>query len=435
MRIRIIISTSCAVLAAVGVAVTTAAAAPAAATSAAAARPGAAAAGAGTRGAATSHAATSQAAAAPGYRMACPPARPGQARCYAMWAPQTPVNRAIAAGRTGSAATPAGWGAKDIEAAYKLPVARNPHQTVAVVDAYSTPHLASYLATYRKEYGLPPCTAASGCFREVNEQGTASLPPSGEGTGWDLETTLDVDMASAACPECRILVIEASSQNLTDLATAENTAARLGANAISNSYGAREDGYAMTLAGAYNHPGHAIVVSSGDSGFTSASFPANLDTVTAVGGTELARAKNTRGWAEQVWNAGGGAGGSGCSAYVPKPRWQHDPHCSMRTIADVSAVAWNIPIYDAFYGGWGLVGGTSAASPLIAGVYALAGNAAKTAAGFEYSHAGSLFDITAGNNDLFAGTGAQCGGDYLCVAKKGYDAPTGLGTPNGTGAF
>ena len=89
-------------------------------------------------------------------KAACAPARPGFARCYALWGPQATVNRAIAAGITGAAATPKGWGAKDLESAYKLPVSRHPHQTVAVTIAYNTPHLAHYLAVYRKEYGLPP---------------------------------------------------------------------------------------------------------------------------------------------------------------------------------------------------------------------------------------------------------------------------------------
>jgi len=248
-----------------------------------------------------------------------------------------------------------------------------------------------------------------------------------------VETTLDADMVSAACPHCRILVVEASSATSANLAAAEDTAARLGANAISDSYGTSEGGAVMTLAGAYDHPGHVIVVASGDAGFTTASFPANLDTVTAVGGTELARAKNKRGWTERVWNVGVAASGSGCSAYEPKPPWQHDPHCPMRTTADVSAVAWNVAIYEAKFGGWLTVGGTSAAAPLIAGVYALAGNAATVTLGYEYSHARSLFNITTGNNDVRGGE--QCGHDYLCTARKGYNAPTGLGTPDGTAAF
>jgi hypothetical protein len=369
-------------------------------------------------------------------RAACPSPRPGHARCYALFAPQSAVNAAIAAGVRGRAAAPAGWGATDIEAAYRLPVTRNPRQTVALVDAFSTPGLAANLAVYRHQYGLPACTTASGCLRIVNQNGKAGpLPSSGVPYGWDVETMLDVSMVSAACPHCKILVVEARDDSMANLAAAENTAARLGAQVISNSYGARESGFSQIYAPAYDHRGHVIVVATGDDGFTAANFPANLATVTAVGGTQLARARNARGWAEQVWDDYPyAAGSSGCSAYVAKPAWQHDPHCGMRTVADVSALAWNVAIYEKIQGGWMTVGGTSASAPLIAGVYGLAGNAPVIRPGDEYRHTRSLFDITTGTNDL-GYQGGACGYDYLCTAKKGYDAPTGLGTPDGTGAF
>lgn len=366
-------------------------------------------------------------------RPACPQAPAGRMRCFTMYAPQLAVNQAMAAG---AAAKPAGLGARAIESAYRLPISKNPHQTIAVVDAFSAPNLASYLNTYRKEYGLPPCTTASGCLRIVNQKGAAKpLPQSGVPFGWALETAVDVEMVSAACPKCHIVVVEGNSDSFGDLAAAENTAARLGAPVISNSYGARESGFSLVYAKAYNHPGHMVVVSSGDFGFGGANFPAAFRNVTAVGATELARASTKRGWTERVWNADGGASASGCSAYIPKPAWQHDAHCSMRTTADVSAVGSNVAAYSKDFGGWLTVSGTSISAPLIAGVYGLAGNAAKIKPGFVYTHVRSLFDVTAGNNDLVLGTGAQCGGDYLCVAKKGYDGPTGLGSPDGTGAF
>ena len=308
---------------------------------------------------------------------------------------------------------------------------------MAVVEAYRTPDLAANLAVYRSHYGLGACKESTGCLRVVNEKGNAEpLPASAVPSGWDIETMLDVSMVSAACPHCKILVVEARNESIANLAAAENTAARLGAQVISNSYGTQESGYSQVYAGDYDHPGHVIVASNGDNGFTAANFPANLTTVTAVGGTELAKADNARGWTEQVWNNFAGAGGSGCSAYVAKPAWQHDPHCAMRTVGDVAAVAWDIPIYEKLQGGWLTVGGTSVSAPVIAGVYGLAGNASTVPLGYAYAHAGSLFDITRGNNDWFNGAGgATCGYDYLCVAKKGYDAPTGMGTPDGTGGF
>jgi subtilase family serine protease len=365
-------------------------------------------------------------------------AAPGHARCFALYRQETAVNRAIAAGVRGAAAKPQGWSPKAIESAYRLPVSKNSHQTVAVSIAFDTPKLAQFLSTYRSHYGLPPCTAASGCFRKVNQRGKASpLPHSGVHSGWDLEATLDVSMISAACPHCKILVVEANDDQFTNLAASENTAARLGAQVISNSYGGRETGFLQTLAHDYHHPGHTIVVSSGDFGFTAANFPANLTTVTSVGGTQLKHASNDRGWTERVWNQPGifAAGSSGCSAYVAKPAWQHDPHCPGRTVADVAAVGTNIPIYTKTYGGWVTVAGTSISAPLVAGVYGLAGNASTIPPGYAYAHARSLFDVTAGNNALFGTPAATCGNDYMCVAKKGYDAPTGMGTPDGTGAF
>ncbi len=371
-------------------------------------------------------------------RPACPTAPAGYDRCFVLYQPQTAVNRAIAEGLTGAVTRPRGWGARALEAAYKLPVGRESHQTVAVSIAYNTPGLAHYLAVYRKYFGLPRCTVGSGCFREVNQFGKASpLPPSGVGSGWDLEVTLDVSMISVACPHCKILVVEASNPGAGAMAKTDDTAARLGAQVISNSYGQRENGFALAYAKGYDHPGHTIVASAGDSGFTAANFPADLATVTAVGGTELARAHTRRGWTEAVWNSPAefGAGGSGCSAYVRKPAWQHDPHCPGRTIADVAAVADNVAIYNKFYGGWVTVAGTSISAPLIAGIYGLAGNGATLKPGSLYAHRRSLFSITKGNNALFETPEQACGNDYLCVARKGYNGPTGLGTPDGIGAF
>jgi hypothetical protein len=111
----------------------------------------------------------------------------------------------------------------------------------------------------------------------------------------------------------------------------------------------------------------------------------------------------------------------------------------MRTVTDVSTVAANLAIYYSSLprsGPWLLLDGTAAAAALIAGVYGLAGNAGTITPRSPYAHTGGLFDVTQGNNDWLNGShGATCGYDYLCVAKKGYDSPTGLGTPDGTGAF
>ena len=295
-------------------------------------------------------------------------------RCFVLVQPQYAVNRALAAGRK---TRPQGWTPRQLERAYRLPVNLRSHQTVAVSIAGRTPHLGSYLRTYRAHFGLPACGQPSGCLRIVNQKGKATpAAPSSLGSGWDVEATLDVSMISVACPHCKILVVEANSPSVSDLARADDTAARLGAQVISNSYGIRESGYSQTFARDYRHPGHMVVASSGDFGFDAANFPANLATVTAVGGTTLSRAHNARGFTERVWNDPSifGAGSSGCSAYVRKPAWQHSPHCPGRTVADTSAVAADIPIYNKAWGGWLTVAGTSVAAPLTSGIYGLAGN-------------------------------------------------------------
>src|SRR5258708_27614375 len=237
-------------------------------------------------------------------RAACPTAKPGYARCFTLYSPQISVNRAIAAGIPGHASRPMGLTPKEIEASYRLPINRNSHQTVAVSIAFDTPKLARYLAHYRSFFGLPPCTVASGCFRKVNQRGRASpLPPSGVGSGWDLEATLDVSMISVACPHCKIIVVEAHAPSFSNLARSEDAAASLGAEVISNSYGARENGLAVQFSKAYHHRGHTIVVSAGDFGFTAANFPADLTTATAAGGTDPAQAPTRRRGRERAWVA------------------------------------------------------------------------------------------------------------------------------------
>jgi hypothetical protein len=332
---------------------------------------------------------------------------------------------------------PVGWGARAIERAYRLPVSKTTNQTVAVSAAYTTPGLASYLATYRHKYGLPPCTQASGCLRIVNEYGKAApLPPSGVASGWDLEAVLDVAMISAACPHCKILVVEANNADLPDLAKTDEQAARLGAQVILNSYGVLESGPAMTYRKAYDQPGHMVVAASGDDGFDIAQFPADLSTVTAVGGTELAHARNERGFTETAWSAPNQfATGSGCSAFVTRPPWQHLNDCPGRTVADVAAVAADVPVYDKSWGGWITVWGTSVAAALIAGIYGLAANAVSVSPRHLYLHAADFFDVTTGNNAVYGTPKVLCDDSYMCQAKPGYDAPTGLGTPNGIGGF
>jgi subtilase family serine protease len=356
--------------------------------------------------------------------------------------------RAVSATGRGPAVMkgPVGLGPTQIQSAYKLAGLNASGRTVAIVDAFNDPKAEADLGVYRSTFGLPACTTANGCFRKVNQSGATSPLPAGD-YGWAEEISLDLDAVSAACPSCHILLVEANSATDTDLMTAVDTAVRLGAVAVSNSYGGAEDATILSSDAHLNHPGVAITASSGDSGY-GVSWPASSQYVTAVGGTTLATASNARGWTETVWSGAG----SGCSAFEPKPAWQHDTGCTRRTVADVSADAnpsSGLGVYDTYdscgtssfcdlllslglaqgLDGWAQIGGTSLSSPLIASVYALAGNTAGTTYGsYPYAHTGALFDVTSGSN-------GSCGGTYLCTAKAGYDGPTGLGTPNGTGAF
>jgi len=333
----------------------------------------------------------------------------------------------------GGGATVSGYGPADLQSAYKLSsstTGAGGGQTVAIVDAYDDPNAEADLGAYRSYFGLSTCTTATGCFRKVSQSGTTSYPTAN--SGWGQEISLDLDMVSAICPTCHILLVEASSASNTDLAASVDTAVSLGANAISNSYGGSESSSDVSTYDAhYNHPGVAITASSGDSGY-GPQYPAASPYVTAVGGTTLTRDSSSRGFTETVWSGAG----SGCSAYEPKPTWQTDPGCANRTIADVAADAdpnTGVAVYDSYASkgqkGWLVFGGTSVASPIIASVYALAGNAASTTYGsYPYSHTSNLFDVTLGSN-------GSCGGTYLCTGEIGYDGPTGNGTPNGTTGF
>jgi hypothetical protein len=320
--------------------------------------------------------------------------------------------------------------------------------TVAIVDAFDLPAAEADLAVYRSQFGLPPCTTANGCFRKVDQTGGSQYPAAD--SGWGEEIALDIDMVSAICPNCKILLVESNDAYTNNLGTAVNRAVAMGAVAVSNSYSGREtnwDSYYDALY--YTHPGVAITAATGDCGYNctghlpsnaslGVGYPAASPYVVAVGGTTLTHAANARGWTESAWGSAteeAGAG-SGCSLYEPKPAWQLDSGCAGRTQSDVSAVADSpgVAMYDPDYGGWIPMGGTSAASPIIAAVYALAGRPAANVypASYLYANVAALNDVIGGNNLV---TNQACTAPYLCNGVVGYDGPTGLGTPNGVGAF
>ena len=352
------------------------------------------------------------------YRRVCSTALPkGYAHCNAL------VRTDAAAKAVQPNALPAGLGPADLTAAYKLG-AGGAGQTVAIVDAQDDPNAESDLATYRSTYGLPACTTANGCFRKVNQTGGTAYPA--PDTGWAGEISLDVDMVSAVCPSCHILLVEATSPTTANLGAGVNEAVALGAKFVSNSYGGGDS----TASSAYNHTGVAITASTGDGGFE-VEYPASDSHVTAVGGTSLTQSTSTRGWTESAWSGAG----SGCSTIQPKPSWQTAvTQCTHKANADVSAVAdpnTGVAVYQTYGGtGFAVYGGTSASSPIIASVYALAGTPAAGTypASYPWAHQGNLFDVTTGSN-------GTCTPAVLCHAGAGWDGPTGLGTPNGVTAF
>ncbi|WP_435127124.1 carboxypeptidase regulatory-like domain-containing protein [Actinacidiphila sp. bgisy144] len=325
-------------------------------------------------------------------------------------------------------AAPAGLAPSDLRAAYSLDSASSGGRTVAIVDAYDDPSAEEDLAAYRSEYGLPACTTANGCFTKIDQRGGTTYPT--PDSNWSVEIALDLDMVSAVCPDCHIMLVEADSSYTSDLGVAVNQAVAQGAMYVSNSWGGNEDPSQLSADTAYfDHPGVAITVSSGDYGYAYGTvWPASSPYVTAVGGTTLVKdASSSRGWTESAWSGAG----SGCSGYEPKPAVQTNSGCTARTVADVSAVAdpnTGVAVYED--GTWHVVGGTSAASPIIASVYALAGTPVGGSRPMSYPYAlpSALHDVTAGNN-------GSCTTSYICTAGTGYDGPTGLGTPNGTAAF
>jgi hypothetical protein len=341
-----------------------------------------------------------------------------------------------------------------LHAAYALPneTAASSLQTVAVVDAFDDPSAEADLGVYDEQFGLPACTSANGCFRKVNESGNASPLPRKQGE-WAGEISIDVQIARAVCQSCKILLVEAGSEEFSDLGAAVNAAAKAGASEISNSYGgAEEHGYTSLATSYFDHPGVVLAASSGDCGYfnkacpgepTGANFPADSAGVVAVGGTSLQESAGA--WSSTVWNEGG----SGCSKVFSAAPWQSAAAgfaaagCgSGRSVADVAAIGdpeTGVDVYDSTPEGngnptgWGVWGGTSVAAPIVAGEFGLAGGAH----GVEYpaetlypylGDASVLYDVVSGNN-------GTCSGTTACKAAAGYDGPTGVGSPLGLGAL
>ena len=350
---------------------------------------------------------------------------------------------------------PSGLGPSDLAAAYGLPDPRSSTwvwngRKVIIVDAYDNPHAEFDLAVYRQTYGLPPCTVANECFKKISQQKDTPLPRGD--VVWGQEIDLDLQMASAICPMCKITLIAARSANLPDITLAARRAQSKNTSAISNSYATDESPQNNVFESAYYHPSIAVTASSGDIGYAS-TFPASSPHVIAVGATSLVRDASPRGWNETAWSGGG----SWCSSWFDQPVWQlglvaADPSgkiCTGRAYADVAAVgdpATGVAVYDSYgsVGGdnWYQFGGTSVGAPIVAALFALAADAVQTPAypypaRHLYEQRAALRDITSGSNgnQLHDCWPASPDPYYLCHAQVGFDGPTGLGAPNGLGAF
>ncbi len=324
----------------------------------------------------------------------------------------------------------------DIRQAYGLGDSRAGGRAVAVVAAGGYPALASDLATYREAQGLPPCGVEEGCLRILDQRGGQVAPP--VIPGWPVEQALDVDAVSATCPDCRIVVVQASSAGIADLATAVATAAAVeGVVAISNSYTTPNDQSDRKYGTFFDHPGVVVTAAVGDTGPGRAGYPASSRFVVAVGGTTLSRAPGTaRGWEESAWLDSR----SGCSGKNGPPVGQaaFATGCKGRAVADLSAVAdpiTGLAVYAPTSTGsaWMVVGGTSLAAPVIAAIAAQVEPAAGTSASPRavdrlYAAPSPSF------NDVTSGAVPGCR-TVLCAAGSGWDGLTGRGTPRGTAPF
>lgn len=371
-----------------------------------------------------------------------------------------------------------GYGASDLSAAYGLTKAARGHGTIALIETGTYPTLDSDLAIYRHFNGLPDCSVDSGCLKVVNTTGGSKLEktPNDDELRFGeeevaVETALDVDMASAACPACKILVVtlpikdafypETTAQGQAqyrDFATGVQTAVRLKANAVSLSYGLPITGYADTgaRAAAFKQPGVAIYASSGDSGASDGTgdgdsfsfappgiWPQNLQTVISAGGTSLYQSADKT-WSQSAWQGAGSFCAYDLKPAVGQPKSVTNACDGKRAASDISAVAdpfTGVSVYDSyapasgFPYGFLMVGGTSASAPFLAGVNVRAGVAKGTVGPNAVYHAkaGTLVDVTVGGNAV----PGLCPSEHiqLCNSGKGWDGPTGMGTPKGLGAF
>ena len=298
---------------------------------------------------------------------------------------------------------------------------------IAVVDAFHYPTAATDLQTFSAQFGLRPPT-----LTVVFASGTKPAQnPSG---GWELEAALDLEWAHAMAPDAKLFLVEARSDNLTDLFNAEVVASNLVANAgggeVSNSWGSAEFAGETTFDATFTTPGVVYFASSGDQ--PGVEYPAASPNVVAAGGTTTSRDPATGNFlAEHPWDLAG----SGLSAFESRPSYQDGIQSivgSSRGVPDLSfdsnpvTGAWvfdTTPVQGAGTG-WFIVGGTSLASPALAGIVNAAGSklvSSQAELSLIYSNLAIATDFT----DIKSGF---CGPTAGFSAKLGWDLCTGIGS-------
>lgn len=400
----------------------------------------------------------------------CNSAQPGEASCSAIERAFYSHGSRLSNDLRPSAATPRvlpGYNASQIRAAYGITENGTANSVIAIVDAYSYPTALADLNAYRANYGtdstaltlcpitsnvpvFPTSTGGLGCFAQVSQIGKTNNLPSSNAS-WNQEAALDIEMATAICPNCSILLVAANSASFANLNLAVGAAKSFSnVKAISNSYGGSdftESGLGLTdnyqAAAAM---GIAVTASSGDTGY-GVSAPASFTNVIGVGGTTLNLVSNNP--RESAWSGAG----SGCSTknLVVLPGINQTASqvpattgCNKKAVSDISAVADPNTGVGVIYTStsrnktqvnYSVFGGTSVSSPIIASMFAVSGFTPSTSTYassllWRQSVRGFYNDVTAGKNFVSCPVANK-----LCSAVVGWDGPTGFGTPNGTAVF
>lgn len=302
-------------------------------------------------------------------------------------------------------------------------------QVIGIVDAYDYVNAESDLQVFSAAFNLPACTKANGCLTVVYADGQEPPP----NRSWTGESSLDIQWAHAIAPLARIVLVLTPNGTTTNLLKGVPIAVQNGATVVSMSWGTntefrQEQSYDPYV---FNNPAVTYFNASGNNGFGFFGYPAASPLVVGVGGTTLRLDPNGRRLDETAWSYGGG----GLSFFVDQPVYQASAFTfTKRGIPDVAYDAdpdTGVPVFDSEDGLWSEIGGTSAGSPQVAAIAAIA-NSLRAASGKApignqflnviYAHPEAFRDILRGNN-------GHCG--PLCAAWPGYDFTSGLGSPRG----